>query len=104
MEGLIRETSLDGLSTVRYDGACSVEVAEYKTVATDGIHCRCHICPGTRVIYQRYQLLGHIASVLWWVHTCNVTAYRNLVTLQVSDTTRSYELKFHPVPHGVVTC
>jgi hypothetical protein len=30
MEGLIRETSLDGLSRVRYDGACSVEVAEYK--------------------------------------------------------------------------
>lgn len=50
MEGLIRETSLDGLSAVTYDGACSVEVVEYKTVATDGIHWRCHIRPGTRVI------------------------------------------------------
>jgi hypothetical protein len=39
------------------------------------------------------------------VHTCYVTAYRNAVTLQVTDTIRSYELKFHPVPHGVtVSC
>jgi hypothetical protein len=42
---------------------------------------------------------------LRWVQTCNVTAYRNAVTLQVPDTIRSYVLKFHPVPHGVtVTC
>jgi hypothetical protein len=40
-----------------------------------------------------------------WVHTCNVTAYRNAVTLQVTDTIRSYDLNFHPVPHGVtVSC
>jgi len=38
---------------------------------------------------------------LRWVHTCNVTAYRNAVTLQVTDTIRSYELNFHPVPHSV---
>ena len=36
-----------------------------------------------------------------WVHTCNVTAYRNAVTLQVTHTIRSYELNFHSVPHGV---
>jgi len=42
---------------------------------------------------------------LRWVHTCNVTAYRNAVTLQETDTIRSYELNFHPVPHGVtVSC
>jgi hypothetical protein len=40
-------------------------------------------------------------SVLRWVHTCNVTAYRTAVTLQVTDTIRSYELNFHPAPHGV---
>ena len=44
-------------------------------------------------------------SFLSWVHTCNVTAYRNAVTLQETDTIRSYELNFHPVPHGVtVSC
>ena len=42
---------------------------------------------------------------LRWVHTCNFTAYRNTVTLQATDTIRSYELKFPPVPHGVtVSC
>jgi hypothetical protein len=35
------------------------------------------------------------------VHTCNVTAYRNAVTLQVTDTIRSSAMIFHPVPHGV---
>ena len=41
-------------------------------------------------------------SVKWgWVHTCNVTAYRNAVTLQETDMIRSYELNFHSVPHGV---
>jgi hypothetical protein len=35
------------------------------------------------------------------VHTCNVTAFHNAVTLQVTDTIRSYGLNFHPVPHGV---
>ena len=39
--------------------------------------------------------------MLRWVHTCNVTAYRNAVTLQETDTIRSYELNFQPVPHGV---
>jgi hypothetical protein len=38
---------------------------------------------------------------LRWVHTCNVTSYRNAVTLQVPDTKWSYDLNFHPVPHGV---
>jgi hypothetical protein len=35
------------------------------------------------------------------VHTCTVTAYRNAITLQVTDTIRSYDLNFHPVPHDV---
>jgi hypothetical protein len=39
------------------------------------------------------------------VHACNVTAYRNAVTLQVTDTILSYDLNFHSVPHGVtVSC
>jgi hypothetical protein len=45
------------------------------------------------------------APAFMWVHTCNVTAYRNAVTLQVTDTIRSYDLNFHPMPHGVtVSC
>jgi hypothetical protein len=48
------------------------------------------------------QLLGLVLS---WVHTCNVTTYRNAVTLQVTDTIRSYDLNFHSVPHDVtVSC
>jgi hypothetical protein len=44
-------------------------------------------------------------DILMWVPTCNVTAYRNAVTLQVTDTIRSYDLNFHPVPHDVtVSC
>jgi hypothetical protein len=40
-----------------------------------------------------------------WVHTCNVTAYHKTVTFQVTDTIRSYDLNFHPVPHDVtVSC
>jgi cyclophilin family peptidyl-prolyl cis-trans isomerase len=40
-----------------------------------------------------------------WVHTCNVTAYRNAVTLQVTDTIRSEDLNSHPLPHDVtVSC
>jgi len=43
--------------------------------------------------------------LLRWVHTCNVTACRNAVTLHVTHTIRSYEQKFVPVPHGVtVSC
>ena len=40
-------------------------------------------------------------SILRWVHTCNVTAYHNAISLQVTDTIWSYKLNFHPVPHGV---
>jgi hypothetical protein len=43
--------------------------------------------------------------VLRWVHACNVTAYGNAVTLQVTDMERSYDLNFHPVPNGgTVSC
>jgi len=38
---------------------------------------------------------------LRWLRTCNLTAYRNAVTSQVTYTIQSYELNFHPVPHGV---
>ena len=38
-------------------------------------------------------------------HTYNVTVYRNAITFQMTDTILSYELNFHPVPHGVtVSC
>jgi hypothetical protein len=48
---------------------------------------------------------GYSRGFLRWVHTCNVTAYRKAVTLQVTDTIRNYDLNFHPVPHGVtVSC
>jgi hypothetical protein len=42
-----------------------------------------------------------IYNSLKWVHTCTVTAYRNAVTLQVTDTIHSYDLNFHPMPHDV---
>jgi hypothetical protein len=43
--------------------------------------------------------------VLRWVPTCNVTAYRNAVTLPVTDTICSYGLNFHLIPHAVtVSC
>jgi hypothetical protein len=40
-------------------------------------------------------------EILRLLHTCNVTAYRNAVMLQVTDTIWSYDLNFHPMPHGV---
>ena len=50
-------------------------------------------------------LSSSVESALSRVHACNVTAYRNAVTLQVTHTIRSYELNFHPLPHGVtVSC
>jgi hypothetical protein len=46
-----------------------------------------------------------LLSVLRWVHTCNVTTYRNTVTLPLTDTIRSYDMNFHSVPHDVtVSC
>jgi hypothetical protein len=42
---------------------------------------------------------------LRWVHTCNVSTNLNAITLQVTDTIRRYDLKFHPAPHDVtVSC
>jgi len=44
-------------------------------------------------------------NLLRSVHTCNLTACHNAVTLQVTDTIRSYDPRFLPVPHGVtVSC
>jgi hypothetical protein len=34
---------------------------------------------------------------LRWVRTCNVTAYHNAVTLQVTNTKGSYDLNFQPI-------
>jgi hypothetical protein len=59
---------------------------------------------------EKLQFVSEVAAfsngeVLRWVQICNVTAYRNAVTLQVTDTIRSYDLNFHPVPHGVtISC
>jgi hypothetical protein len=57
---------------------------------------------------QSLSLKGLLATglhLLRWVLTCNVTAYRNAVTLQVTHTIRRYDLNFLPVPHGVtVSC
>ena len=50
----------------------------------------------------RHRVPSHFNCSL---HTCNVTAYRNAVTLQVTHTIRSSERNFHPVPHRVtVSC
>jgi hypothetical protein len=60
-------------------------------------------------------LMGHVTLLLTYlwdmsrglrcVHTCNVTTCRNAVTLQVTDTIRSYDLNIHPMPHAVtVSC
>jgi hypothetical protein len=46
------------------------------------------------------QIRTNTVLALWWLHNCNVTAYRNAVTLQVTDTIRSYDLNYHHVPHG----
>jgi len=53
------------------------------------------------ILIVRPCILIVVYVFLRWVHTCNVTAYRNAVTLQETDTIRSYELNFHFVPHGV---
>jgi hypothetical protein len=68
-------------------------------------------------IWQRYgktcciQRCKQIASlscyccVFRWVHTCNVIAGLNSITLWVIETIWNYELNFHPMPHGVtVSC
>ena len=39
--------------------------------------------------------------VLRWVHTLTLPRTLDAVTLQVTDTIRSYKLNFHPVPHDV---
>jgi hypothetical protein len=50
-------------------------------------------------------LLAEQQFLIRWVPTCNVTAYRNAATLQVTDTIRSYDLNFNFVPYGVtVSC
>ena len=73
--------------------------------------CNCHflfmrlgtlISKGTYLLVER--LTGGL-NVLRWIHTCNVTACRNAVTLQMPGTIRSYELNFHLKPHDVrVSC
>jgi hypothetical protein len=63
----------------------------------DGIQCRL-------IATTAGSAKGEILA-LGWVHTCNVYAFRNTATLQVTHTIRSYDLNFHPVPHGVtVSC
>ena len=56
-----------------------------------------------RSLRGTYSLGGQLVTkwILRWVHTRNVTAYRNAVTLQVTDTIRSYELNFLSLSHDV---
>jgi hypothetical protein len=62
-------------------------------------------CCSYFLLHTHYNCFHKPIDILRWVHTCNVTAYRNAITLQVTDTIRSYDLNFHPVPHGVtVSC
>jgi hypothetical protein len=57
------------------------------------------------VISFKSQLILDTTSAQRLVHTYNVTAYSNAVTLQVTDTIQSYDLNFHAVPHDVtVSC
>jgi len=61
-----------------------------------------HLVPASKQSTKSvWRIPDTVWTVLRWVHTCNVTAYRNAVTLQVTDTIRSYKLNFHPVPYGV---
>jgi hypothetical protein len=55
---------------------------------------------------QRLEVSGAVRHIrLRWVNTYNVTSYCDAVTLQVTDTIRSYDLNFHPLPHDVtVSC
>jgi hypothetical protein len=46
--------------------------------------------------------VGNLKKVPKGGYTCNVTALRNSVTLQETHTIRSYDLNFHPMPHGVI--
>jgi hypothetical protein len=53
---------------------------------------------------QRRRYHGHLRDNVV-TYTCNVIAYRNAVTLQVTDTIRNYGLNFNPAPHCVtVSC
>ena len=65
-------------------------------------------CNIVAVICISIKIYNHTLAVvvkLRWVQTCNVTAYRNTVTFQVTDMIRNYKLNFHPVPHGVtISC
>ena len=40
------------------------------------------------------KLYAYYVPLLRWVHTCNITAYCNAITLQVTDTIQSCELTF----------
>jgi hypothetical protein len=53
------------------------------------------------MVISSVNLDSEFTDLFRWVHTCNVTAYRNAVPLQVTATIWSYDLNFHPVPHGV---
>jgi hypothetical protein len=81
---------------------------------TNLTHYLSSVCSVTIPLYVSGLLVAHhqevtmyicdnwyVLYVIRWVHTYNVTAYRNVS----SDTIRSYNLNFHPVPHGVtVSC
>ena len=59
----------------------------------------------TKTYHFLYCMTSSPMALVKGVHTCNVTACRKAVTLQVTDTIWCYELNFHPVPHGAkVSC
>jgi hypothetical protein len=61
--------------------------------------CFKHTMDGCLKPIQKFPNMNFVI-ILSWVHTCNVTAYRNAVTL--CHTIRSYDLNFHPLPHAVM--
>jgi hypothetical protein len=71
---------------------------------------KCNTLSEERVVIYRclsvWLFLRHSGASHLKVGThCNVTAYRNAVTLPVTHSIRSYDLNFHPVPHAVtVSC
>jgi hypothetical protein len=59
--------------------------------------------PGIKMLY--IISISVYLTTLRWVHTCNITAYRNSVMMHVTDMKWSYDLNFHSVPHSItISC
>jgi hypothetical protein len=67
----------------------------------NSITCKTQFCYKRLGAMQLYISEVTTVELVRWVHTCNVTAYRNVS----SDTIRNYDLNVQPVPPGVtVSC